>query len=219
MISAVIVAAGSSQRMGFDKLSADLGGKSVLEHSINAFERCSEVGEIIVVSSNDRFDWIESFESEKMIAVIEGGAQRHFSVLNGIKRADPSLDLIAVHDGARPLISPVSISTCAAKAAEFGAASLANRVVDTLKRSEPGSTYASESVCRENLWAMQTPQIFRTEIIHQAYGEVVKKGDVVTDEVSAVQAIGIPVHLVENPEPNFKITVPSDLALAKALQV
>lgn len=216
-LSAVIVAAGSSRRMGFDKLSADLSGESVLLRSINAFQNCDAVTEIIVVSSKDRIESIKAFNVPKLKVVVEGGTERHLSVWNGLKAISTDATLIAVHDGARPLVTTDAIERCADIASEAGAASLAHRIVDTLKRSNPGETSAAESVSREDLWAMETPQIFQTEILMSAYQEILTSEKLVTDEVSAVQATGHSVQFVENPDPNLKITVAADLSIAEAL--
>jgi 2-C-methyl-D-erythritol 4-phosphate cytidylyltransferase len=216
MISAIIVAAGSSRRMGFDKLSTDLCGQPVIAHSIKAFESCALVSEIIVVTSPERFDLIAQYQTPKVTQIVAGGAERHFSVWNGLEKASPALPLIAVHDGARPLITSAAISQCAEIARATGAATLAHRIVDTLKRATPGGTIAAESVSRTDLWAMETPQIFHREILLGAYQHILATGELVTDEVSAVQALGTEVHLVENHQPNLKITVAADLAQAQA---
>lgn len=215
-IAAIIVAAGSSRRMGFDKLTADLCGRPVLAHAMEAFAACPEVAEIIVVTSPERFDLVRSQQCPKLSAVIEGGSERHLSVWNGLQKASPANGLIAVHDGARPLIAPRAIQACAEAARQSGAAALAHRVVETLKRSVPGGCVAAESVSRENLWAMETPQIFRRDLLLAAYQKVLEQGQTVTDEVSAVQILGRSVQLVENAGFNPKITVPSDLRLAEA---
>ena len=140
MISAIIVAAGKSRRMGFDKLSADLCGLPVIAHSILAFEQCECVSEIIIVTSKDRVDFISKHRTAKVTQIIEGGIERHLSVWNGINGSSEDLPLISVHDGARPLASPRVITQCAEIAKLKGAATLAHRVVDTLKSSLPGET-------------------------------------------------------------------------------
>lgn len=211
-VSAIIVAAGSSRRMGFDKLAAQLVGKSVRERSIEAFEKCSEVDEIVVVTSAEI-----SSDFQKLTRVVEGGAERHFSVWNGIQAIDPNAEYIAVHDGARPLVTPEAIAKCLAEAKKSGAATLAHPISDTLKRSDSDGHAVVESVSRDLLWAMETPQIFRADLLRAAYEKILEQGELVTDEVSAVQALGTEVLLVENPEPNLKITFPADLQLAEAI--
>ncbi len=204
--------------MGFDKLNAELDGISVLARSILAFQNCPDVTEIRVVTSEEKLAEVTRLAAEikadKFIEAIKGGAERHLSVWNGIQKVDPSsTELIAVHDGARPLVTPTAISACAEVAAKCGGASLAHRITDTLKRAN-ADFEVSESVSREDLWAMETPQIFDAKLLREAYLEILEQGKTVTDEVSALQAIGVKVRLVENTEPNPKITVPGDLDIA-----
>jgi|TARA_B100000927_G_scaffold117410_2_gene94953 2-C-methyl-D-erythritol 4-phosphate cytidylyltransferase len=219
-VSAIIVAAGSSHRMGFDKLEADLAGESVLARSMMAFEATPSVFEFRVVTSPDKFEAITATADRlglnKFVETLEGGAERHLSVHAGLSRVSREADLVAVHDGARPLVTPEAISNCASVAGETGAAALAHRVADTLKLGNDQGEVAG-AVSRDHLWGMQTPQIFELELLHEAYQAVFERGDLVTDEVSALEAIGHPVKLVENPEPNLKITVPSDLVVAEAV--
>ncbi len=219
-ISAIIVAAGSSRRMGFDKLEADLGGKPVLAHSILAFQNCKVVSEIRVVSSSGKMESVaalaKEIEATKFVESVEGGAERHLSVSKGLHRVGADCDLVAVHDGARPLVSPEAISDCAQVAYDFGAATLAHRVSDTLKRGNE-ELEVTGSISREDLWAMETPQIFRRELLIEAYLKILKDGELVTDEVSAIQALGHPVKLVDNGLPNLKITVPGDLLEAASI--
>jgi 2-C-methyl-D-erythritol 4-phosphate cytidylyltransferase len=160
--------------------------------------------------------WADRFGVSKLAAVMEGGAERHLSVWNGIRAVADEAETIAVHDGARPLASPGAIAMAIAAAAEHGAATLAHRVTETLKRAD-AARRVTEPVSREELWAMETPQVFRAELLRRAYRQVLASGQSVTDEVSAVQALGEPVYLVENAEPNPKITFPHDLALAEAI--
>lgn len=219
-VSAIIVAAGSSRRMGFDKLEADLCGESVLTRSILAFEACPDVVEIRVVTSQEKFAAVHEASKRlgisKLVEVIEGGAERHLSVHAGLERVGEGCNLVAVHDAARPLISPGVISRCAAVARESGAATLAHRIADTLKRGNAAGEVVG-AVSRDDLWAMETPQIFSLTLLREAYAAVLARGELVTDEVSAVSGIDHVVKLVENAEPNLKITVPADLIVAEAV--
>lgn len=219
-VSAIVVAAGSSRRMGFDKLEADLAGRSVLAWSLAAFETCAAVSEIRVVAGAGKFGRVAAMVEEegigKFVECVEGGAERHLSVRNGLERVGESPGLVAVHDGARPLVTPGAIERCARVAREHGAAALAHRVADTLKRADAEGIVRG-AVDREGLWAMETPQVFRTELLRAAYRRVLEAGEAVTDEVSAVQARGTEVRLVENREPNPKITVPGDLLVAEGI--
>jgi len=217
MISAVVVAGGSSRRMGFDKLGVEVVGKPLLAHTIAAFEATTQVSEIIVVAAPERFDllagWKERFGWKKLRPPVAGGLERFHSVMGGLEATDPAHPLIAVHDGARPLVTPELIHDCAVVAAETGAASVAAPVTETLKRRDPTTGCTSEPVDRTELWSMQTPQIFRREILLKAYAAL--DGRSVTDEASAVELTGNPVKLVENPEWNVKVTYPRDLPLVE----
>lgn len=225
---AIIVAAGSSRRMGFDKLTAELLGRPVVAHSLLAFEACTVVEQIILVTREDRVAEFEAVAREqgitKLACVLPGGSERHFSVAKGLEAAlaqgvrgarGDRETYIAVHDAARPLITPAAIAACLEAARQRrGAASCAAPVADTLKRADSEGV-VTESVDRTQLWAMQTPQIFHAALLSRAYQAVLESGTLVTDEVSAVQALGVDVALYQNDEPNFKITLPRDLHLAR----
>lgn len=206
--------------MGFDKLEADLLGESVLLRSLLAFEACPEIAEIRVVTVPEKIaplaEAARRLEISKFIEALPGGTERHLSVDAGLSRIGDDCELVAVHDAARPLVTPQAIASCIAVAAECGAATLAHRVADTLKRGDEGGV-VTESVSREQLWAMETPQVFEISLLRRAYAAILAKGELVTDEVSAVTAIGHPVRLVENTEANLKITVPGDLDVAAAI--
>lgn len=220
MTSAIIVAAGSSRRMGFDKLSVELAGLPVLTRSILAFQACEAIDRIAVVTTPERIDPVrrlrDSLRVTKLYGVAQGEAERHLSVHCGLLCVPAETTMVAVHDGARPLVTPGAIARCVEAATAQGAAALAHRVSDTLKRADPDGRVTG-SVSREGLWAMETPQVFDFALLRRAYGHILKSGDPVTDEVSAVQALGVDIHLVENAEPNPKITFPADIALAEAI--
>jgi 2-C-methyl-D-erythritol 4-phosphate cytidylyltransferase len=220
MLSAIIVAAGSSQRMGFDKLLALLGDRPVLAHTIEAFERTPSVHEIILVAREERVPEFEGLVAQnrfqKVRPVVPGGAQRQDSVRAGLERVAARSGFIAVHDGARPLVMPEQIERVFACAREHGAAALAEPVTNTLKRAGE-SGLVTEGVAREGLFAMQTPQIFSRDLLVSAYAGVAAKNLSITDEVSAVEHLGAKVFLVPNDEFNFKITYPRDLILAQSV--
>lgn len=216
---AILVAAGSSRRMGFDKLTADLAGKPVVAWSLLAFECAPSVRRILLVTREDR---VEEFTAlarahgiSKLAGVVPGGGERHLSVWNGLQAAEAAPDeFVAVHDAARPLISPAAIEGCLALAREHGAAACAAPIVDTLKRATADG-FVSESVERENLWAMQTPQLFLARLLEEAYRSLLRTNTIVTDEVSALQRLGLSVALYRNREANLKITLPEDIPLAR----
>jgi 2-C-methyl-D-erythritol 4-phosphate cytidylyltransferase len=198
--------------MGFDKLSAPLAGLPVLRRTLDAFLAANSISEIIVVCPPDRWDWLAG-NFAKPVKQVTGGKDRQDSVVAGL--AAISTRWVAVHDGARPLISPADIDRCVA-AAQHHAVALARRVTETLKRSD-AANFSDEALSRENLWFMETPQVFSTELLRRAYAAVVAQELPVTDEVSALEAIGEKVKFIESTHPNLKITTPADLALAEAL--
>lgn len=218
MLSAILVAAGSSQRMGFDKLRADLLGRPVLAWTIAAFQNCAAVGEIVLLTRGGTESELEQFVEhegfDKVRKILAGGAARHLSVWNGLQALDAAAEFVAVHDGARPLTTPALIEQCLNRARETGAACAAAPVTDTLKRADAGGCVVG-GVDRTQLWAMQTPQVFSVTLLQRAYEKILAAGSVVTDEASAVEALGeTPVALVANDDWNFKITFPRDLELA-----
>lgn len=218
MLTAIIVAGGSSQRMGFDKLLAPLDGKPVVAHSIAAFEQTESVTDIILVGRAARLSDYEAIAEShgfhKISAVIPGGARRQDSTSLGLAQLSAATKFIAVHDAARPLVRPDLIDKLFQLAKAHGGATSAAPVVDTLKRVD-GDRVVTGGVDRANLFAVQTPQIFRRELLTEAYSALFAAGGEVTDEISAVERIGGRVVLLPNDEPNFKITYPADLALAE----
>jgi 2-C-methyl-D-erythritol 4-phosphate cytidylyltransferase len=220
MLSAIIVAGGSSQRMGFDKLLALLGDKPVLVHTLGAFERTASVDQIILVGQSERVaelkELVHRNEFQKVRAIVPGGRQRQDSVRAGLERLDPGVHYVAVHDAARPLVRPEQIERVFAQAREHGAAALAEPVTDTLKRADE-NRLVTGGVAREGLFAMQTPQIFSRDLLRSAYDAVAAENLLITDEVSAVEHLGAKVVLVPNDEFNFKITYPRDLLLAESV--
>jgi 2-C-methyl-D-erythritol 4-phosphate cytidylyltransferase len=215
---AMIVAAGNSQRMGFDKLMAPLAGRPVLQHSIEAFLQCDDVAEVILVCPEERFTQLDLEFANKIIRRVDGGADRHDSVAEGLAIVN-NLDaetFIAVHDGARPMISVAQITRVFNAARDTGCATSARPVTETIKRADQDGEVAA-SVDRDHLWLIERPQIFGAGFLTDAYRHVLANGERVTDEVSALQLIGHSTKLVTNPEPNLKITYPHDLDLAEKL--
>jgi 2-C-methyl-D-erythritol 4-phosphate cytidylyltransferase len=218
MLSAIIVAGGSSQRMGSDKLFATVAGERVIAHAIRAFDHATSVGEIIVVAREDRHDEIQKISRragfKKLRSIVPGGERRQDSVRAGLDAIDPRAKYVAVHDAARPLIMPEQIERAFEQCRVHGAAALAHPVNDTLKRAD-ADLFVVGSVDRLQLYAMETPQIFERKLILDAYRAVYAQNISVTDEVSAVKRLGQKVVLVLNDDFNFKITYPRDLPLAE----
>ncbi len=214
MFCAVIVAAGGSRRVGFDKLTAPLAGVPVLCRSVRTF---AEAGaeRIIVVCPAERWNALRPWEYAGEVPVVraEGGQRRCDSVCSGLAMVEGEETWVAVHDGARPLVTPAGIRECLAAAQRYGAAVCAHPVTDTLKRADADRRCTPEVIDREGMWGMETPQIFRVGLLRRAYAAA---GDAeLTDEVTAVRLVGVYpylVHVGNNP----KITYPGDLAWAEA---
>jgi 2-C-methyl-D-erythritol 4-phosphate cytidylyltransferase len=218
MLTAILVAAGDSRRMGFDKLFAAIAGKPVIAHTIGAFERANSVNGIIVVAREDRLNEIKTIVRAenfgKVQSIIPGGKHRQDSVRAGLDHLDSHITHVAVQDAARPLITAEQIERVFQQCETHGAAALAESINDTLKRAD-GDLLVSGSVDRDHLYAMQTPQIFQRQLIEEAYRDVYAENISVTDEVSAVQRLGRKVVLVLNDDFNFKVTYPRDLPVAE----
>jgi len=218
MLTAILVAAGSSLRMGFDKLFATIAGEPVITHAIRAFDQAISVSEIIVVAREDRHDQIQKINRnagfKKVRSIVPGGERRQDSVRAGLDCAERGAKYVAVHDAARPLITPEQIERAFKQCRVHGAAALAQPVNDTLKRADADLCVAG-SVDRHQLYAMQTPQIFERDLIDDAYHAIYAEGIWITDEVSAVERLGHKIALVLDDDLNFKITYPRDLPVAE----
>ena len=212
----LVVAAGSSSRMGFDKMTAPLQGRPVVEWSLRAFQQCSEITHGVLVCAPDRIAEFQKLAAPypKFQHIVAGGSERSASVLNGLSALAPfAPGYVAVHDAARPLVTPALITHILAAARIHQAASAAQRVSDTLHRGDAQGVLL-ETVPREGMFAMQTPQAAGFDILLAAL-QAHQAGS--TDEVSALIASGIHPVAILNDQPNFKITYPQDLALAEAL--
>lgn len=214
--AAIIVAAGSSRRMGIDKLLWPLAGTPVLRRTIDAFLSTHSISSVIVVCPLERWHALDRSNFNKPVIRVDGGETRQQSVACGIAALEPHHTLVAIHDGARPLIAADDIDRCVRSAATHHAASLARRVTETMKRSDH-ENFCTEPVDRHHLWSIETPQVFDCDLLRAAY-EIVRSNHLtVTDETTAVQASGHKVMLVESQHPNLKITTPADLSLATAI--
>ena len=217
-VSAVLVAAGSSTRMGFDKLSFDLGGETVLHRSIRAFAQCPLVDEIILVAGSNRaFAQQQAADCAKPVCVVAGGATRAESAKNGVLAASGAL--VAVHDAARPFVSQQVITAVLEAAARCGAAAPAVPVKDTIKAAARGSGKTVPESCfvhatpdRSTLYAVQTPQCFDRAAYLAALEELdAEKARLVTDDCSLFELTGRPVQLTQGDYANLKITTREDL--------
>ena len=220
MITAIILAAGKSERMGggVDKAFLSLVNKPVVAWSLIAFERCPDVDRIVLVVRKDQLvaskAVVKMFGISKIHAIVAGGTKRQESVAAGIAACDIDTRYVVIHDAARPLVTSDMVSEVLKLVRRYPAVSAARPVTDTIKRCEKG-TAVSETVPREELWSVQTPQAFQLRELRAAFAALGKQ--TVTDDCQAVEMNGAQVKLVEILKPNFKITTVEDLQVAGAL--
>jgi 2-C-methyl-D-erythritol 4-phosphate cytidylyltransferase len=213
--AAIVVAAGSSQRMGgIDKLLQPLAGRPLLAHSLAVFAAHPGVERLVVVASEANRDAIEALAASIApgAGIVIGGARRRDSVLAGLS-VIVDCDYVLVHDGARPLLTPDLVDAALAGARETGAALCAVPVSDTVKRVQPDGIVRG-TVSREGLWLAQTPQAFLVDLLRRAHATT----DIdATDDAALVELLGEPLRVVLGSTRNLKVTTPEDLALAEAL--
>ena len=218
--SAVIVAAGSSERMGTDKLTADLCGVPVLVRTLRVFDACALVDEIVVVTRGDRIeemaDLCKEYGINKVSKVLAGGAPRVESALVGVSEVDPKAGRIAIHDGARPLITTELIERTVRAAKEYYAAVPVIPSTDTLKAVDEKG-YVVGTVDRATTWRVQTPQVFKADFIKGALTKAMEKNMPLTDDCSAMEMMGVRTMTVPGDEDNIKLTTPRDMILADAI--
>jgi 2-C-methyl-D-erythritol 4-phosphate cytidylyltransferase len=222
MVSAIIVAGGKGVRMGLgvDKLFLELHGTPVVAHTWRRLDQTTEIAEIIVVVRHGMQaafqELAAKYKFKKSFRLVPGGKERQDSVWQGLEALSLNAEIVVIQDAARPCTSPALISATVAAAREIGAAVAAQPVTDTIKESGDGRLI-ERTLDRSRLWAVQTPQTFRVELIRRALSEVRRKGLHVTDDTAACELIGQPVKLVVEAAPNPKVTRPEDLAYIEAL--
>ena len=214
--SAVVVAAGSARRMeGIDKVLAPLGELPVLVHTLYALQDCPYVHEVVIVTREDLLVPVgtlcKDYKLDKVTKIIVGGAERIHSVQAGIREVRGDATLIAIQDGARPLVTQQILEETIGKAAATGAAAPALPVTDTIKRVQDGLSV--ETVDRSQLWAVQTPQVFDADLIRVATEKALSDGVLPTDDCAAVERLGMKVSITQGSKENIKITTPFDLVL------
>ena len=219
MVTAIIAAAGKSDRMGpgTDKAFLNLGSRPVLAWSLLAFERCADVDQIVLVVRKDQQTaakaLVRMFGISKMVAIVPGGKERQDSVVAGLKAMDADTRIVVVHDGARPCVTSETIAETIRQARRTGAVAIGCHIWDTVKRvGKGGIVEATED--RTKLWAVQTPQAFSANLLREAYAKVAADKLDVTDDASAVEALGAPVKIIESMAVNIKITTVEDLQVA-----
>lgn len=221
----IVAAAGKSSRFSREgvsdptakKIFAHLGGKPIWLRSVEKFLNRDDVTQVIVVVSPSDIAWFRRYYMSEinrlLLLVVAGGEERSDSVRNGLIAVSPQVGYVAVHDAARPCVTEQEIASVFSAAKKHGAALLATPLVGTIKRVVDGRVEAT--VPRENLWEAQTPQVFRRELIFEAYQQ--KISDVPTDDVQLVERLGKPVQIVPTDSGNIKITTQSDVVLARHL--
>ena len=219
-LSAVVVAAGRSQRMGFDKLLTPLGGRPLLLHTLERLLLTEMPEEIILVirpgSQTEMDAVIAPLRGRGNIRLVDGGAQRQDSVQAGLKAVSNSSEYVMVHDAARPFVTKELIDSVLAAAKLSDAAVCGAPCSDTLKEvGEDGLVV--QTLDRSKLWTVQTPQIFRTKLLREAYEAALKTGAIFTDDTAVVEKMGHPVRIVLYHGINLKVTTPADWSLAEAL--
>ncbi len=222
MTTAIIVAAGKSERMSgnVDKAFLSLGSKPVLAYSLMTFEACTDIDAIVLVVRKEQLIAAKGvkqmFGCRKVTAIVAGGASRQSSVSNGLEVCSLDTRIVCVHDAARPCVTTALISETIKSAKRTGSGIAATKVTDTVKYVERGQVVTS-TIDRAKVWTVQTPQTFKFELLQSALVKAEKDGMKFTDEASAVEQLGEPVHLVQTLFPNIKITVSEDIKVASLL--
>jgi 2-C-methyl-D-erythritol 4-phosphate cytidylyltransferase/2-C-methyl-D-erythritol 2,4-cyclodiphosphate synthase len=219
-VTAIVAAAGRGRRFGaeYNKVLASLAGRTVLHWSLRTLQRSGAVDAAVVVTGAGDLDAVRAIAADFPFvhAVVEGGAERYDSVLAALSALPAGTEWVAVHDGARPLASPELVAAVVAAAREHGAALPATAVSDTVKRSADG-VETTETVDRRGLFAVQTPQVFRRDLLVAAYDRAAADGAAATDDAGYVERLGHAIRLVPGERANLKITLPEDLRMAEAL--
>jgi 2-C-methyl-D-erythritol 4-phosphate cytidylyltransferase/2-C-methyl-D-erythritol 2,4-cyclodiphosphate synthase len=215
-VCAIIVAGGLGKRMGAKspKQFLLLGRVPVIIHTIRAFEKASSIDRILLVLPESEMEpskeLIAGYGPKKVIRLTAGGRERQDSVRNGLMAVEPDIDMILVHDGVRPFVSEELIDTAVSEAAKHGAVSVGVPVKDTIK-STGADFRVKDTLDRKNLWITQTPQVFKRDILEEAYKRAYADAYFGTDDASLVERLGIPVVMVPGSYQNMKITTPEDL--------
>ncbi|HID95161.1 MAG TPA: 2-C-methyl-D-erythritol 4-phosphate cytidylyltransferase [Candidatus Latescibacteria bacterium] len=219
-VTAIIAAAGAGRRMGPGppKQLLELGGRPILIHTLQAFEQCEQVDDIIVVVSREIYDFCTERippHFPKVKRIVTGGERRQDSVYEGLKAVEDGTKIVVIHDGTRPFITPQEISESIRLCRQAKAVVVAVRVKDTIKSVVNGAV--KETLDRNRLWAAQTPQTFEFPLILRAYQEAYGEGFYSTDDSALVERLGYKVEVLEGSYRNIKITTPEDLILAKRI--
>ncbi len=222
--TAIIAAAGRGTRMqnpdGKTKQMMNLCGLPVIVHTLKAFQASSLVNEIIIVALKDEIPVYEEYRTaygiDKLSKVIAGGETRQESILCGFEAISDKTDFVAIHDGARCLITPEAIDKVINEAFRKGAATAASKATDTIKRGNING-FITETIDRNEIWLAKTPQVFKTEVYRAAAYTAKEENFIATDDNSLAEHVGFQVKLVDCGNDNLKITTPTDLIFAEAI--
>jgi 2-C-methyl-D-erythritol 4-phosphate cytidylyltransferase len=222
-VTAVIVSAGIGQRFmdGKKKQFLPLAGKPVLAHTLDPFERCPLVNAVVLVVGQEDMDFclkeiVEKYQYKKISRIVPGGKTRQESVKNGVDAVPEDVEMVVIHDGVRPFVTGEMIEESVRSAIRFQAVVVATPVKDTIKTVDAEGSIR-ETLDRNSLWQVQTPQTFRTRIIREALRKAAEDRFLGTDDASLVERMGINVHVVQGSYANIKITTQEDLLLATFL--
>ncbi len=219
-VTVILPAAGSSTRMkGVDKMLEDLGGAPVVIRTLQACESAGSVDHIVIVTRQEKIkifrELCQKYSIKKVTAIVEGGNSRAESVQCGLRAMPKNSEFVAVHDAARPLVTAELIDNVVGVAKQTNAAILAIPVSDTLKRVVDGNI--TRTVKRTGIWRAQTPQVFDADLLRCALENARKNGVEMTDDASALEAMGVKVSIVDGSPINLKITTTDDLTLARII--
>lgn len=220
--TAIIVAGGTGSRMGSEipKQFIEVMGKPIISYTINAFSKCDEVTDIIIVTLPEYLvyckDIVDSFNFKKVSKIVSGGNSRSESVYNGLKELKDDCQIVAIHDGVRPMITPETVSATVSAAFEYGCAAVGVRMKDTIKVADDNG-FIKHTADRDKLWQIQTPQTFKKNIIKSLYENYLKNGHTATDDCFIAEQAGYKIKIVEGSYENIKITTPQDIYIMKGL--
>lgn len=222
-VTAIIAAAGMSNRMKskINKQFININGKPILAHTLEKFQRCRYIDEIIVVAREDEINYckkevVKRYGFNKVTKIVRGGKERQDSVYNGILALNEKTDIVVSHDGARPFVKIKNIVDSIKGAVEYGACVVGTPVKDTIKFVKNGEEIDS-TPNRDILWAAQTPQSFKREILMEGYRKAIEDNFVGTDDSVLVERLGIQVKIIMGSYENIKITTPEDIIIAESI--
>jgi 2-C-methyl-D-erythritol 4-phosphate cytidylyltransferase/2-C-methyl-D-erythritol 2,4-cyclodiphosphate synthase len=223
VVTAIIAAAGKGKRMGgsFNKVLLPLNDKPVLLHSFEVIAQCPDITAVIVAVAPGEEDEVEQVLQTSPLAkpwrIVTGGSERQYTIANALKVVADTTEIVVIHDGARPLVEPAIIQAAIVAARSYGAAGVAVPVKDTIK-IVGSDGFIDGTPDRNKLWAIQTPQVFKTELLKKAYNVAQQDGILATDDAALVERLGVKVRVVQGSYRNLKITTPEDLLVARAFK-